>query len=72
MNLFSIMQIPDQATRNFAYAQALQIDALKAEIEALKKKPPNIVGFHVKGGYHPLEEAMNNIARMSEKIEEKR
>jgi hypothetical protein len=72
MNIAAIMKIPDQATRNFAYAQALQIDELKAEIEALKRKPPNIVGFRPKGGYHPLSEAMNNIAIMSEKNGEKR
>jgi hypothetical protein len=61
MNLSAIMRIPDQATRNLMYAQALEIDALKAEIEALKSKPPNIVGFRPKGGVETIEIAFKKV-----------
>jgi hypothetical protein len=60
LNIAAIMRIPDQATRNFAYAQALEIDALKAEIEALKAKPPNM-GLRLKGGVETLEIAFRKV-----------
>jgi hypothetical protein len=57
MNLSAIIRIPDLATRKVMYAQSIEIATLKAEIEALKKKPPDRVGIRIKGGESTLETA---------------
>jgi hypothetical protein len=61
MNLSAIIRIPDLATRKVMYAQSLEIATLKAEIEALKKKPPNIVGFRPKVGGQTLETSFKKV-----------
>lgn len=61
MNLSAIMRIPDQATRNLLYIQSQEIDRLRAEVETLKNKSPNVRYRPMKGGEKTLEMAFKKV-----------
>jgi hypothetical protein len=60
MNLSAIFKIPDQATRNLMYAQALEMDELRAEIAELKQRRI-VARFRPRGGDLTLETAFKKV-----------